>query len=458
VLEERFPDVVDQQPELLAQHWTEAGSIKEAVAYWTKAGRRSHLRTALVEAITQLRKGLALLPLLVDSPERRRQEIELQHLLGWTLFQANGEGAPEAGEAFVQARSLCDRLGDRSSLGPVLYMLGCHYISRAEFSTARRIANELLQLARERSDAPLEVHAHQNMSRCLHWLGEFASAAEHCEDVLGVRVPDVRDDSLWYLPVDGSRTIALAYLAINLMILGRADQAASRSGQGLVLGTRVRRPYPLAIALSSAAYVNRLRGADRAALDFAEELAAIGREQKFPLFIAVADLHRASIVSAGGATAEGLALARQACANLAEVGLNSGRTGHLLGLASCCARAGREDEALELLDKILERANSTDERYVEAEAHRLKGEWLFAHRSAHYAEVEGCYRRAIAVARKQQAKLWELRASTSLARLWRDQGKRTEARDLLAPIFGWFTEGFDTPDLKEAKALLEELA
>jgi predicted ATPase len=162
----------------------------------------------------------------------------------------------------------------------------------------------------------------------------------------------------------------------------------------------------------------------------------------------------AVILSASGKAAEGLFRARRAVAEYPTV---PGRWA-LLSLAICCEGAGEVDEALQLLDRELEVVNSTGERVFEAELHWLKGEWLLAHRSARSAEAEDCYQRALAVARKQQAKFWELRTSTSLARLWRDQGKRTEARDLLASIYGWFTEGLDTPVLKEAKALLDELA
>jgi class 3 adenylate cyclase/predicted ATPase len=458
MLEERFPDIVDQQPEQLAQHWTEAGSTKEAIAYWTKAARQSLIRYALVEAMAQLGKGLALLPNLVESPERWRHELELQTVLGWTHFHAKGEGVPAAGDALLRARTLSERLGDRSTLSPVLYMQGSHYVARAEYSRARHVTEELLHVAREHGDAALEMHAHQILGRILHWLGAFASAVEHLEDALRVRVTDEHDEHSWYILVDASRTVALTYLATDLMILGHLDQAVARSEEALALGKKARRPYALAIALGFAALVNRLRGANEAALDYLAESAAIGSEQGFPLFVTLADLQRASILSARGETGEGLARARQACADLAAAGHHSGKTRSLAWLADCCERAGEIDEALELLTAALATVSASEERYFEAELHRLRGDWFVTHRRASEVEAEACFERALAVAREQEAKLWELRAANSLARLWRDQGKRATARDLLAPIYGWFTEGFDTLDLKEAKALLEELA
>jgi predicted ATPase len=188
------------------------------------------------------------------------------------------------------------------------------------------------------------------------------------------------------------------------------------------------------------------------------ELAGIAKEQSFALFLGAANLQLARMLSRTGKTAEGLALAREAFADITATGFTSGLTSSLASLGYCCERAGEIDEALSLLDRALEMVNATKGRFFEAELHRLKGEWLLSHRSALRSEVEGCYQRALAVTRKQHSKFLELRAATNLARLWHDQGESTEARDLLAPIYGWFTEGFDTPDLKEAKALLDELA
>jgi predicted ATPase len=450
-------EIAESRPELLAHHCTEAGWINEAIDYWTKAGQLSLARSAMVEATRQVRKGLALLSSLVESSERQRKELALQATLGWAEFQSKGEGAPEVCEASVRARALCDQLGDRSSLGSVLYMQACHHITRAEFTIARRVAEEQLAVAREHSDPGLEVHAHQNLGRTLHWLGEFASAVAHFEGTLAGHVPEMRHQSLWHPPADAGRAIALSYLATDLLILGHLDQGMMRSTQGLVLARRVSYPYGLAIALLQAASFNRLRGMDQAVLDFAAEASAIGEEQRFPLFVVAADLQRGIIASSRGETAEGLALVRRACANFAAIGHGGGRTGQLCALACCCERAGEVDEALDLLNAALERANATQERYFEAELYRYRAGWLVAHHRATEAEAESCYERALAVSRFQKAKFWELRAASSLARLWRDQNRRAEAHDLLAPIYGWFTEGFDTPDLRDAKALLDEL-
>jgi class 3 adenylate cyclase/tetratricopeptide (TPR) repeat protein len=455
ILEGQFPDVVEQQPAILAQHWTEAGSIERAIVCWTKAGHASLTRSAMEEAVVQLRKGLALLPGLAEGQQRSRQEFELRTALGWAFFHLKGEGAPDTGEQFLRARALCDQLGDRSNLGQVLAMQGSHYIARAEYTAARQSAEDLLHLAVERRDAALELYALQIMGRTLHWCGAFASAVACFERVVGVGVSDIVFQSGW-LGV-GMRTIALAYLAMEQAILGHLDEAISRCDEALASG-RADRPYGLALALWAASEVNLYRGAAQIALEHVTQYEAIAREQSFSMLLAVAGLFRAMLLSARGETAEGLARARQALADMATAGNTCGVTGRLRLIAYCCQGAGEIDEALELLAKGLDAAQATGERCYEAGLLRLKGELLVAHRPARGHEAEACFQRSLAVAHEQEAKLFELRAATSLARLWRDQGKRDEARELLAPVYGWFTEGFDTRDLKEATALLHELS
>jgi class 3 adenylate cyclase/tetratricopeptide (TPR) repeat protein len=455
-LKERFPEVVDEQPELLAQHLSEANSTDEAIACWVKAGRKSCARFALVEAVAQLQKGLALLPLLPEDSVRWRHELELQTALGWSLFPLKGEEAPEAREVLARARALCDRLGDKTMLDTILFMQGAHYIARAEFTTARDIAEELLRLAVERSDAALEILGHLTLGRSLYFLGEFVSAADHIQRVLSAPVPQTPHQSWLYVPVSYSRTIALSYLAFELVVLGHPDQAAAATEEALSIG-KTGDPYALAVSLLFAAAVSRYRGAEQAEMKYLEEAISVASEQRFPLPLARAKLFIARILSNKGKAEEGLEVARQSYRDLVATGSSVGQTFFLAALAYCCQKAGQIDEAVELLDTALARASTTNERYWEADLYRARGECLLAHRHRAEPDAEASFGQAINIARRQKAKFWELRASTSLARLWRDQGKRTEARDLLAPIYGWFTEGFDTPDLKEAKALLQQL-
>jgi len=456
-LERQFPEIAKTRPEVLARHCTEAGLVEKAIGYWTSAARESQALYALVEATLQARKGLTLLSNLVDGPERWRNELELQLILAWAEFALKWEGASEVWGASTRARALCDRLEDRSNLGHVLDMQGQYHVARQEYAAALRVAKDLLQLAREQNHAVREVRAHQLMGRTSHLLGEFSSAVRHFERALSVRISEVNPSTKFLgrpLATDFGQAIALSHLAVDLLVLGHLDQAVVRRNQGLMLARKTNHRYILAVALYWASVADRLRRAETTYVECLTELAALAKQQRFPLFCWVAELGFATILSARGKAEEGLARARDAVAEYATV---HGRLS-LLGLAFCCERAGEVDEALALLDRELEVANATGERFYEAELHRFNGEWLLAHRSGRRMEAEDCYQRALAVARKQQAKFWELRASISLARLWRDQGKRREARDLLASIYGWFTEGLDTPVLREAKALLDELA
>jgi predicted ATPase/class 3 adenylate cyclase len=435
VLEAMFPDVVEQQPAILAQHWTEAGSIESATAFWTKAGQASIARSAMEEAVVQLNRGLALLPGLADGPQRSRQELKLRTALCNALFYLKGEGAQDTGAELIRALALCEQLDDRSStLGQLLFMQGHHHIMRAEYTAARRSADELLHLARERQDTPLELSALQMMGRTLNLCGEFTSAVACFERALGGSV---------YL-----QTSVFAFLGLDLAILGRLDEAISRRDEALASG-RSASAYELAIALWAAHLVDRFRGAEELAQEHLAELTAVAKKHGFSIFLNVAGLFRALHLSERGETAEGLASARQAFA-----GMGKGPWA-FWAIAYCCEKAGELDEALELSAKGLEMAKATGERWYEAELFRLKGELLVSNTLGREAEVS--FQQALAVARQQQARLWELRAAMSLARLWRSQGKPQQARELLAPVYGWFTEGFDTRDLKEAKALLDAL-
>jgi len=330
-------------------------------------------------------------------------------------------------------------------------------VARQEYAAALRVAEDLLQLPLEQNHAVREAYAHKLMGQSLHFLGEFSRAVGHFERALSVHTSETNASTKFSgrpLATDFGQAIALSLLAFDLLVLGYLDQAVARRNQGLVLARKTSHPYILAVALSWASVVDRHLGAETTCFECLTELATLARQQRFPLLRLAAELGFAVNLSARGKAAEGLFRARHAVAQYPTVG---GRL-HSLGLAICCERAGEVDEALQLLDRELEVANATGTRFYEAELHRFKGEWLLAHRPARSAEAEDCYQNALAVARKQQAKFRELRASISLARLWRDQGKRNEARDLLASIYGWFTEGLDTPVLKEAKTLLDELA
>jgi class 3 adenylate cyclase/predicted ATPase len=457
VLEERFPDVMKQQPQLLAQHCTLAGLVESAIRYWHQAGTQSARKSAMVEATAQLRRGLDLLQKLPERLEHRRQELELQSALGAALVASKGIAASETGQSYTRARELGEQLGDAAALVPILSGQISHHLGRAEYAKARHIAEDLLRLAEQKGDTAGQLVGHRSLGLCLHLIGDFTQAVAHFEQVLALYSPQTHQSLLSVAAYD-MRALALTYLSFDLFMLGYPDQALSRDEQALSWSRQLGHPHTLLYALSIAGMVTQLRRAEQATEEALAEVFSLAVEHKLPIWLSSGNLMRGHLLTGRGEGANGLVLARNGMAEkIAQKSVLN--QSYFLGLlAQTCAKAGETEEAFDLLMEALEIADRTDERWFEAELHRLKGDWIMAHHRGEQAEAEASFLRAITVAQKQDAKMWELRAATSLARLKRDQGKRSEAFDVLAPIYGWFTEGFHTPDLWDAKALLDELS
>jgi class 3 adenylate cyclase/predicted ATPase len=456
VLEERFPEMVDQQPELLAHHCAQAGWVEKAIAYWGRAGRQSLARSAMIESAAQVRKGLDLLAHLPEDPGRWRQELELQRVLGAALIASKGNAAPETLQAYARARELCERLGDTAGLIPVLGALSTYHQVAGEYAAMRRISEDLLRIGEQQGHTAGSLVGSRSMGLCLYHLGEFVAARSCLERVLDLYTPEVHDALVAVTSFD-VRTAALSYQSMILGIQGQPKQAAVSSRQALTVSKNLRNPHNLAFSLNYAVLSGLLRRIEPATEELLDELRSLAIEHRFPVWLATANIMRGYVLAGRDETGAGLALARKGWADWKATRSKYHETYYLGLLAQTCERADQTDEALDLIDTALATADRMGERWFEAELHRLQGEWLAAHRRKERQRSEACFHRAIDVAQSQDAKMFELRASTSLARLWRDQGIRTEARDLLAPIYGWFTEGFDTRDLKEAKALLDEL-
>jgi predicted ATPase len=457
VLEERFPGDVEQQPEILAQHCTLAGLNERAIGYWSRAGRKSLARSAMIEAAAQFQKGLELLPGLPDGTDRERQELELQSALGRALVASKGPAAPEAGEAYLRARTLCERLDDARSLVPVLMGQFAHRLLRGELAAARRIAYDLLVSGQRKNDAIARLAGHQAMGSCLHESGEFTTVIGHCERVLSLNDPEI-NRAIASVAAYDPQTIALSLLALDHFVLGNLDQASTCNEEAVRRSRKLDNHTSLCFALYISTRLNLLRRSEQAAFAALEELASIATEHRFFYFQTLSNVLRALLPSKTGSVVEGIAGARQSISAEVARGTIHNQTYHLGLLAQACERAGQSEDALDTLARASEMADRTGERWFEPELHRLRGEWLIAHRSGEQAEAESCFERALAVARRQSAKMWELRAAMSFARLRRNQGRAMEARDLLAPVYERFIEGLDTPDLKEAKALLDKLA
>ena len=454
-LEERLPETARAQPELLARHSAQAGLFARAIDYWLKAGQQAVARSAMVEAIAQLNEGLELLPQLPVGPARHRQELELQTALGGALIAAKGWAAEETGEAFARARELCREMGDTPQLFPVMVGQWSFHANRGELDAARAVAEELLCLAQQRQDLAAQVMAHRALGSVLLYLGELSPARMHLEQALAFYEPvHHRSLAFHYAHLD-PRVAGLNWLAWLLFVLGYPEQALSRTREALAFARELSHPTTTGIGLYQAAGLCQFFRDRGAVLERAEELISLATEQGYPQQLALGTILRGWALAAGGEVEAGSSQLREGLAAYRATGGRVWLPYFLALLAEVHGRTGKAAEALDLLAEALACVERTGERWFEAELHRHKGEALLALDRERLVEVEACYRRATEIARKQGARVWELRAATSLARMWRDQGRRAAARDLLAPLYARFTEGLHTPDLVEAKALLD---
>jgi predicted ATPase len=451
-LETQFPGLVDNQPELLAQHYAEAGLIDKSVAFWGQAGRRSVARSAMAEAAAQFQKALDQLARLPDTTERQRQELELLTALGVVLHAVKGLASPETGHAYIRARELWEQLGFPSEFLAVPYGQSRYHAFRGEFELALHLDEDLLRLSRRRNDSAGLVLGHLSSGRNLFYVGRFASSRSHLEEALAAYDP-IPHGSLVHQIGLHPRVSSQGFLAFVLFCIGYPDQALAQCDLAIAEARRLAHQPTLAASLALDVGVLSLVG-DEAALDErASELIALATEQGFPLWRLHGTLHHGWVQVKNGEVTEGISLLRHGLSAFRATGGSAMASTGLL--ARACEIVGQIEEAMTVLDEALQTVEKTGERWFAAELNRQKGQLLLRQGDAEAADE--LYRKALDIAREQEAKLWELRAVVSLARLRRDEGRRAEARDLLAPVYGWFTEGFDTADLKEAKGLLDGL-
>jgi predicted ATPase len=457
VLEAQFPETAEAQPELRAQHYTEAGLTEKAVGYWHKAGQSAVQRSAHVEAISHLRQGLALLQTLPETPQRLQREVNMLIALGASLRATKGAAAPETGQPYTHALSLCQHLDDPHQLFPVLRGLWQYYLLRAELRTAHALSEQLLTLAQRVQDPAMLVAAHAALGRTLLFLGTVASAHPHLAQ--GITLYDLQQHrSSAFLYEEDAGVVCHGFAAWALWYLGYPDQGLARNDEAVILAQQIRHPFSLGYALSCAAIFHALRREEHAAQARAEAVILLATEQGFPFWMAIGSSLCGWVLAQQGKVQEGIAQITQGLRAFQATGAEITRSYYLALLAEAHGTMGQPEVGLTVLTEALTLVDTTGERWYEPELYRLKGKLLLQQGLDNQAEAERCFHHAMAIAQNQSAKSWELRAATSLARLWHQQGKRQEAYDLLAPVYHWFTEGFDTLDLKDAKALLEELA
>ncbi|MCC8939338.1 AAA family ATPase [Bradyrhizobium sp. Arg68] len=453
-LEQHFPEIVQAQPELVAHHYTEGGLTEPATEYWLKAGQRAIARSAMAEALAQLRNGLNLVAGLPEV-DRPRRELDLQVALGVALMATQGWASPEAGQANARARQLCEQIGATAQLWPVLYGQWVFHGVRAEHNAARDVADEFLRRAQDHQEISATIVAHRVNGTGALWCGEIAAARLHLERTLALYDPQ-RHRSLAFFYVQDPRVAALSALSWALLALGYPEQALARSREALDAANDLTHLNTLAYALLFACLFEQYRRAGPEARDRAEALIALSTEQGFPHFLAPATVIRGWALTKSGELETGLAQLRQGLPAWRATGASVYEP-HFLGLqAEALGRSGAVEEGLDLITKALDRVEETGEGWFEAELHRIMGELILQLPKPDPIAAEARFGHAAAIARQQGAKLWELRAATSLGRLWKEQGRRSEARDLLRPLYGHFTEGFETADLQAAKAVLRE--
>jgi predicted ATPase len=457
VLEAQFPETAEAQPELLAHHCTEAGLIAQAVGYWHKAGQRAIERSAHVEAMSHLRTGLALLQTLPETPQRLQREVNMSIALGTSLIATKGYGAPEVAQIYLRAHHLCQHLEEPQQLFPALRGLWNHYTIRAEHQTAHALGEQLLTLAQQRQDSAMLVAAHRALGTTLYNLGTTAEAHTHFTQGLALYDPEQSRDSTFLYGEDGG-VMCQSFAARALCSLGYPDQALVRSQEAVTLAQQIVHPFSLGFALVFAAMVHQYCREVRAVQERAEAVISLAMAQGFPHWRAQGAILRGWTLAQQGQPQVGIEQIHQGLSAFRATGAEINQSYFLAMLAEAHGTMGQPETGLTMLTEALALVDTTGERWYEPELYRLKGELLLAQSPDNHTEAETCFHHALDIARFQQAKFFELRTVTSLSRLWQQQGQRAEAYELLAEVYDWFTEGFDTADLQEARALLEALA
>ena len=485
VMEAQFAEVGEAQPELLARHYTEADLTEPAIRHWRRAGDQAAQRSAHTEAIGHLTKALELLLTLPDTPGRAQQELALQLSLGASLMVTKGYSATEVEQLYTRQQELCFQVGDAFQVAQVLFGLYAYYVVRGHFTAWLALGEQFLTFAQQRQDAAVSFMVHTAVGGAFRWTGDFVSAHTHLEKAFAFYDRNRHLDLTYYIGQDPG-LCALTYAAESLWCRGYPDQALERAQHALSLAQALSHPFSLADTLGHVALLHLLRHERQDAQTHIKALLPLAHEHGFAWWVGI------------GTCLQGWALIESAvyssARELGEAGLEQLREGldalqaieaeiyvpQFLGvMAQGYGQVDQASEGLRVVAEALALAEKNSERCNEAELHRLKGELTLAREGqsqpakdeshnvekpnarAHIpeseSEVEASFLKAIEIAQKQQAKSWELRAAMSLARLWRSQGKRQDAVDLLAPVYNWFTEGFDTADLIDAKMLLEEL-
>jgi class 3 adenylate cyclase/predicted ATPase len=461
-LENQFAEIAEGQPEVLARHCTEAGLIEKAASLWGKAGSRSVGRSALIEALEQFTRALGQIATLPGTPALRREEIKLQAALLVPLQHVKGIAAPETTAAAERARRLIEQaeaIGEppENPLLLILVLGALVYASTAAFNgdLLRARAAEILALAEKKGGKTPLMIGQASVASSLLFTGKFAESLPHYNQALALYDPvELRPLATQF--TSDPRVITLCYRSIGLWALGYPEAALAGTEQALSEAREMGHAATLMQTMAGASLTQLISCECAAAQEQSNELVALAERKGSIYWKAVGVMRRASVLALTGKPSDAIGIFTSVIPAWRATGTTNYLPVYLSLLARACGELGRFDDAWSYIDDAAVTVERTKETWYEAEVHRIAGE-IALMSPERAAKAEAYFERALAVARAQQAKSWELRAAMSMARLWRDQGKRDQAREFLAPLYGWFTEGFDTLDLKQAKALLDEL-
>jgi predicted ATPase len=450
-LVEQFPEIADIEPEIVAHHYAEAGLADAAIDYWQKAGERAIRTSAYLEAVKHITHGVDLLQQLPSTKTRKRQELEFQIALGNACIASKGYGTNETGAAYARAYELSRLTEDTSQIPKILAGRFVHNHVRANVHQAQLAANELLAFARGRRDTAGEMMAHRALGDSLLHVGDFRGARAHLEEalrILGPQTPPI-------IVGEDVRTAALAFLSICLAMQGHVSAAEERAQEAITRAHSLQHPPTVAFALSVVGCRLKCHLLDHNGLvENVDRLHSLAIEHSLNWFQAQAMNYRGWAMALEDRFAEGGALLEIGIKGAKATGAHWILPLHAPILATAYQRTGRIEDGLALIGDLLEMAERTGVRYMEAELHRVRAELLVS--SANLDGAEQALHRGLTVAREQQARIFELRIATALTRIWHNQGHSSKARDLLAPICDWFGEIL-LVDLKDAKAVMHQL-
>ena len=454
-IEGLYADRLDEQVERLAHHAFRGEMWAKAVAYLHQAGARAAAHSATQEAVAHFEQALSALEHLPESREMLEQAIDIRVGLGPVLMANKGFGAPEVESSYNSAQGLCERIGETPQLFPVLGGLWINNNSRGRNQAARELGEHLLAVAERKQDASLLLQAHHALWTTLFTIGDLAPAKDHLEQGLALYDPQQHRSHAFLYGGHDTGVCCRIHSAYTLWMLGYPDQALKNAQDAVRLARDLSHLLSIALALNSVARTHYHRGEGQDTVEHAKAAVGLATDQGFSLIIAYGSVFLGRLMVEEGHGEERIAQLHKALAAIRAMRATGRSLAFVLTMfAEACEKVGQTEKGLQAVAEGL----AMEGIIFEPELLRLKGKLLLGQAVPAFGEAETSFRRAIEIARTRQQKSFELRAVTSLSRLWQRQGKKEEARQMLAETYGWFTEGFDTVDLKEAKALLEELS